>query len=83
LTARVAAAAGRVALTETQARLIRLQILQETAVAWIAREAIERQLTLIIELEDENRLFDRAVRAQFAGGGGVASELLAPRRKPR
>ena len=81
LNARVAAAAGRVALTETQARLIRLQILQETAVAWIAREAIEHQLARIIELEDENRLFDRAVRAQFAGGGGVASELLAPRQE--
>ena len=62
LDARVAVATGRVALAEAQTRVVRLQVLQETAVAWIAREAVERQLSRISELEDENRLFERAVR---------------------
>lgn len=79
LDARVAAAEGRVALAEAQTRLVRLQVLQETAVAWVNLEAIDRQLARINELEDENRLFERAVRARFAGGSGMASELLAPR----
>lgn len=81
LDARVAAAEGRVALAEAQTRLVRLELLQETAVAWIARDAIERQLALISELENENRLFERTVKARFAGGAGMASELLAPRQE--
>lgn len=81
LDARVAAATGRVALAEAQTRVLRLQVLQETALAWISREAIERQLSRISELEEENKLFEHAVRARFAGGAGMASELLAPRQE--
>jgi outer membrane protein TolC len=81
LDARVAAAEGRVALAEALTRLTRLQVLQETAVAWISRAVIERQIERLSGLEDENRLFNRIVQARFAGGGGMAPELLAPRQE--
>lgn len=79
--ARVAAARGRVALTEAQARITRLAVLRETAVAWIARDAVERQLARIDALDGENRLFDAAVRARIAGGKGSALEAVAPRQE--
>jgi outer membrane protein TolC len=77
--ARVAVAEGRVAVTQAETRLLRLQILQETAVAWIKRFELERQLKIISALQSENQLFEQAVKARFAGGAGMASELLAPR----
>lgn len=81
LDARVAAAAGRVALAEAQTRLLRLQVLKQTAAAWIARQTVESQLALIADLANENRLFDRAVQSRFSGGAGMSSELIAPRRE--
>ena len=79
--ARVAAARGRVALTEAQARITRLAVLRETAVAWISRDAVERQLARIDALYSENRLFDAAVRARLAGGKGSALDAVAPRQE--
>ena len=79
--ARVAAARGRVALTEAQASITRLTVLRETAVAWIARDAVERQLARIDALDSENRLFDAAVRARLAGGKGSALDAVAPRQE--
>ncbi|MDD4915795.1 MAG: TolC family protein [Methylococcales bacterium] len=81
LDARVEAATGRVALAEAETRLVRLEVLQQTAVAWIARETVEGQLARIAGLEAENRLFEQAVRARFAGGAGTAGDLLAPRQE--
>lgn len=81
LEARVAAAEGRLALAEAQTRLIRLQVLQETAVAWISRASVEKQLARLTDLETENKLFEQAVKARFAGGAGMATELLAPRQE--
>jgi outer membrane protein TolC len=81
LDARIAAATGRVALAEAQIRVTRLEVLQETAVAWIARNTIEQQLSRIAELGTENHLFERAVQARYAGGSGMASELIAPRQE--
>lgn len=80
LDARAAAAAGRVDLAQAQIRLARLQILRDTALAWIARDTVERQLARIGDLERENRLFLQAVQARFAGGA-AAVDLLAPRRE--
>ncbi|QWF70550.1 TolC family protein [Methylomonas paludis] len=81
LDARVAAAENRVALAEAQTRLSRLQVLQETAVAWINRQALEQQLAVLNGLEQENHLFERAVLAKYSGGAGMASELLTPRQE--
>ncbi len=79
--ARVDAARGRVALNEAQTRITRLAVLRETAVAWIARDAVERQLARIDALDDENRLFDAAVRARIAGGKGSALDAVASRQE--
>ncbi|MBT9590808.1 MAG: TolC family protein [Thiobacillus sp.] len=79
--ARVAAAQGRIAQAEAQARITRLAVLRETALAWIARDAVERQLARIDALDSENRLFDAAVRARLAGGKGSALDAVAPRQE--
>lgn len=79
--ARVDAARGRVEMTEAQTRITQLTVQRETAVAWIARDAVERQLARIDALESENRLFDAAVRARIAGGKGSALEAVASRQE--
>ena len=79
--ARVEAARGRVALSEAETHITRLNVLRETAVAWIARNAVERQLARFDELDRENRLFDAAVRARIAGGKGRALDVVASRQE--
>jgi outer membrane protein TolC len=81
LDARIAIAEGRLAVAEAQTRLVRLQILQETSVAWINRAGIERQLQKISELEIENQYFTQSVKARFSGGTAMPSEILAPRQE--
>lgn len=79
--ARVAAARGQVASAEAQAEIARLSVLRETAVAWIGRDTVERQLARIDALSEENRLLEAAVRAQLAGGKAMAAEIVAPRQE--
>ncbi len=79
--ARVEVARGRIALSEAQTRITRLTVLRETAVAWIARDTVEHQLALVDALDDENRLFDAAVRARIAGGKGSAMDAVAARQE--
>ena len=77
--ARASAAMGRVGLAEAGMRVVRQTVLQQTAQAWIQRYSAEAQLRHIGALHDENRLFDAAVRARLAGGGGMASDAVLPR----
>lgn len=79
--ARVAAAQGQVTLSETEARIARLTVLRETAVAWIARQSIERQLARIDDLAAQNRLLAPAVRAELTGGQGSPADIVAPRQE--
>ncbi len=79
--ARVAVARGRIDLTEAQSRITRLTVLRETALAWIARHTVERQLARIDALDSENRVFDAAIRARIAGGKGKALEAVASRQE--
>jgi hypothetical protein len=79
--ARVDAAQGRIALSEAQTSITRLAVLRETAIAWIARDTVERQLARIDALYDENHLFDAAVRARIAGGKGNAMDAVAVRQE--
>lgn len=79
--ARVAAARGQVASAEAQTDIARLGVLRETAVAWIGRDTVERQLARIDALSEENRLLEAAVRAQLAGGKAMATEIVAPRQE--
>lgn len=77
--ARAAAAKGRVGLAEAEMQVVRQTVLRQTAQAWIRRHTAEAQLQHIAALYDENRLFDAAVRARLAGGGGMASDVVLPR----
>jgi len=77
--ARASAAMGRVGLAEAEMRVVRQTVLQQTAQAWIQRYSAEAQLRHIGALHGENRLFDAAVRARLAGGGGMASDAVLPR----
>ncbi len=77
--ARGAAAQGRLAVAEAEAGLVRLTVLRETALAWIARDTVERQRARIGALAEENRLFDAVVRARHASGQEEAIALIAPR----
>ncbi len=80
--ARVAVAQGEVAVAVAQTAVTRQQVQQETALAWIARHTLERQLARIDALRAENRLFDDGVRARLAGGGGgMAADGVAPRQE--
>lgn len=79
--ARVAVARGRVELTEAEARITRLTLLRETAAAWIGRDTVERQLSRLDALLEENRLLEAAVRARLAGGRGMVTEVVMPRQE--
>ena len=79
--ARRRAAIAREADAQAQARVARQSVLRATAVAWIARHTIERQLTQIDAIANENRLLDAAVRAQLAGGAGPATDIVLPRQE--
>ncbi len=79
--ARAAAARWRVDVAKADLRISRLEVLRETAVAWIARHSIERQLVHLGELVNENRLFEAAVRARLAGGKGMAADIVMPRQE--
>ncbi|MBT9567972.1 MAG: TolC family protein [Thiobacillus sp.] len=79
--ARVDAARGRIAQTESQRRITQLTVLREAAVAWIARDTVERQLARIDGLYAENRVLDAAVRARIAGGKGNALDTVAARQE--
>ena len=79
--ARIAVAQARVAVAEAQTRTARLAVLRETAVAWVARETVERELARIDDLRAENRLLDAAVKAMLAGGKGSATDAVMPRQE--
>ena len=79
--ARVAVAEGEVAVAAAQTAVTRQQVQQATALAWIARHTLERQLARIDALRAENRLLDAAVRARLSGGGGMAADSVAPRQE--
>lgn len=78
--ARVASADGQLALTEANARITRLSLKRDTALAWITRYSIERQLAQVDLFRKENHLFDQVVRAQLVSGGPVAA-IVAPRQE--
>lgn len=79
--ARVAVARARVERSEVERRIASLTAQREAAIAWIRRYSIERQLAGLAALFDENRLLEAAVRAQLAGGGGVAADVVMPRQE--
>lgn len=79
--ARIATARGRVEVAAAETEIARLTVLRETAIAWIARDTVERQLARIDALLDANRLLDAAVRARLASGTGMAIDAVMPRQE--
>lgn len=79
--ARTEVAEAGVALAEVSQRIARLSVRQQAAEAWIAARAVDRKLELFQGLYDENRLFERAVQARIAGGGGSAADSVAPKQE--
>lgn len=79
--ARQAVADGQADVANKEMDVEKLSILREVAAAWIARDTAERQLARIDALFAENRLFDAAVRAQLAGGRGMATDAVMPRQE--
>jgi cobalt-zinc-cadmium efflux system outer membrane protein len=86
--ARAAMAQARIERAEAAGAVAALALRRETALAWIRRHAVERQLQRLQALFDENRLFDAAVRARLAsrpsmaGGDRVmATDVVMPRQE--
>jgi cobalt-zinc-cadmium efflux system outer membrane protein len=86
--ARVALARARVDRAQADGAVAALLLRRETALAWIRRHTVEHQLARLEALFEENRLFDAAVRARFAGppsmSGGersMAADVLMPRQE--
>ncbi|PKM33763.1 MAG: hypothetical protein CVV08_04965 [Gammaproteobacteria bacterium HGW-Gammaproteobacteria-12] len=79
--ARVEAARAGIDSADALARVERLKVRRETALAWIGSFAIEQKLQLFQSLYEENRLLAKAVQAQIAGGRGMAIDSLAPRQE--
>jgi outer membrane protein TolC len=77
--ARAAVAHGHVAVAEAQSLLTRLQVVRQTAIAWIARNTAEKQLARFDALVAENRLLESAVQVRLASGQGAATEAIASR----
>lgn len=78
--ARAAMAASEVAVAEAEIAITRQVVRRETALAWIARHTVERQLERIDPLLAENRLLEAAVQAQLAGGA-AAADIVTPRQE--
>ena len=77
--ARVALARARVDRAQAEGAAATLLLRRETALAWIRRHTVEQQLVRLGALFEENRLFDAAVRARFAGAGAV--DVVMPRQE--
>lgn len=58
-----------------------LSVRRSVAIAWFDRYYLEKQLTLLDELEKENGLFAAAVRAQISSGKGNAVDSVMPQQE--
>lgn len=79
--ARAETANAAIKVAAAQQRVEQLNVRLETAQAWIATHTVERQLAMFDELFAENRLLTETVRAQIAGGQGLAADEVAPRQE--
>ena len=81
LTAQTEVASQRLAMAEAETRLTRLQVLQETAIAWINRYQLEQQLLRLQDLEQENDLLNRTLQIKFASGRSASADLITPKQE--
>lgn len=74
-------AQAQLALVSAQRNLSTLQVLQQTADAWVRRHSTERKLALLDAVLDENTLQLQAVQAALAGGSGSAVDAVMVRQE--
>lgn len=79
--ARVELAQAKIERAQAEQALARVLARREAALAWIERRALERQLTQLQALEQENALLQRVVNAQLQGGKGMPADALMPRQE--
>jgi outer membrane protein, heavy metal efflux system len=79
--ARVAAGQGLVAAAQAQSDVSRIAAIRQTAIAWIARDAAEKQLAQMESFVAENVLFEATTRARIVSGLGLATEAVAARQE--
>jgi len=79
--AQTEAAHARVAQEGVELDQARITVRTETAVAWLNRYFLNRQLAILEAQEKDNRLFADVVRAQLLTGKGMAADTLLPRQE--
>ncbi|MCM2331427.1 Outer membrane protein TolC [Geopseudomonas sagittaria] len=79
--ARVEVAEAAVERAAADGTVERLNVRLATALAWIDRLAVERQMVLFAEFIRENRLLAAAVQAQIAGGRGQTADAVRPKQE--
>jgi outer membrane protein, heavy metal efflux system len=72
-------ARAQLALASAQQNLSTLEVLQQTADAWVRRHGAERKLSLLDAVLNENTLQLQAVQAALAGGSGSAVDVVMVR----
>lgn len=77
--ARVEVATASVDIAEAQRQVERLKVRRETALAWLNRYYLERKISLVDELDRENKVLADAVKAQIAGGRGQVADAVIPK----
>lgn len=79
--AREDVAAAGVDVAEARRRIERQKLRRDTALAWLSRYFLERQVALFDELQRENTLLAEAVRAQIAAGRGPVADAVMPQQE--
>jgi len=79
--ARVAEAEAAIADAEFSARITRLQVRREAALAWLNGYYSVARLGLQADLVRENALLEKTIAARYASGAAAATELLSAQRE--
>ena len=79
--ARVELAEATIERTAAEGRIERLNVRQATAQAWIRAYSVERKEALFKDFYQQNRLLHDSVRAQLAGGRGLAADAVLPKQE--
>ncbi|RZU48141.1 outer membrane protein TolC [Fluviicoccus keumensis] len=79
--ARAEAAQARIDEAAADLRLTESVVTRETAVAWLNRYFLGRQLSLFVDLEQENRLWAGVVQSQLTAGKGLMADALLPQQE--
>lgn len=62
-------------------RLKTLEVRRDTALAWIERFYLERQVVLLDEMRRENVLLEQSANAELSAGRGSVADSLLPKRE--